>query len=202
LTGAAEDNVQIVNLTTPAQYFHLLRRQVKSSFRKPLIIMTPKSLLRHPLAVSDLKEMAAGSFKEVLEDPDPIQSIRRILFCSGKIFYELLQKRRTIKKSDTGIVRLEQFYPFPEIQLKAAIQKYKRARQFIWVQEEPENMGAWQFVRYRMEKLFGRSPAYIGRPEAASPATGFPAIFKQEQSRIIEIAVGPATGGKQPSEAG
>ncbi|MBW2449687.1 MAG: 2-oxoglutarate dehydrogenase E1 component, partial [Deltaproteobacteria bacterium] len=186
----AQDNIQVCNLTTPAQYFHLLRRQVKSSFRKPLIIMTPKSLLRHPLAVSDLKEMAAGSFKEVLEDPDPIQSIRRILFCSGKIFYELLQKRRTIKKTDTGIVRLEQFYPFPEMQLKAAIHKYKRARQFIWVQEEPENMGAWFFVRTRLEKLIGKPIEYIGRNASASPATGFPAIYRKEQDTVINTAFG------------
>jgi 2-oxoglutarate dehydrogenase E1 component len=186
----AQENIQVCNLTTPAQYFHLLRRQVKAKFRKPLIIMTPKSLLRHPLAVSDLKDMSSGAFKEVLEDPYPVKSIRRILFCSGKIYYELLQKRREMKKTDTAIVRLEQFYPFPEIQLKAVIRKYKRVRQFIWVQEEPENMGAWFFVRPRLEKLIGKPLEYIGRNAAASPATGFPSIYRKEQAAVTDKAIG------------
>ena len=190
----AQDNIQVCNLTTPAQYFHLLRRQAKAKFRKPLIIMAPKSLLRHPLAVSDLKEMTAGTFKEVLEDPDPVKSLRRILFCSGKIYYELLQKRREMKKTDTAIVRLEQFYPFPEMQLKAVIQKYKRVRQFIWVQEEPENMGAWFFVRPRLEKLTGKPLEYIGRNAAASPATGFPSIYRKEQVGVTNKAIGKDEG--------
>ncbi len=109
----AGDNIQVCNLTTPAQYFHLIRRQAKSNFRKPLILLAPKSLLRHPLAVSNLKDMTSGSFREVVDDPDRLKSVRRILFCSGKIFYELLQRRRKIKNSDAAIVRLEQFYPFP-----------------------------------------------------------------------------------------
>ena len=186
----AQDNIQVCNLTTPAQYFHLLRRQAKARFRKPLIIMTPKSLLRHPLAVSDLKEMTAGSFKEVLEDQDTVKSSHRILFCSGKIYYELLQKRREMKKADTAIVRLEQLYPFPEMQLKNVIQKYKRTRQFIWVQEEPENMGAWVFVRPRLEKLIGKSLEYVGRNAAASPATGFHGIYRKEQEAVTDKAIG------------
>jgi 2-oxoglutarate dehydrogenase E1 component len=186
----AQDNIQVCNLSTPAQYFHLLRRQGKSKFRKPLIVMTPKSLLRHPLAVSDLKEMTSGTFKEVLEDPDPVKSLRRILFCSGKIYYELLQKRREMKKTDTAIIRLEQFYPFPETQLKTVIRKYKQVRQFIWVQEEPENMGAWFFVRPRLEKLIGKPMEYIGRNAAASPATGFPSIYRKEQTAVIDTALG------------
>ena len=186
----AQDNIQVCNLTTPAQYFQLLRRQVKAKFRKPLIIMTPKSLLRHPLAVSDLKEMTAGTFKEVLEDPDPMKSVHRILFCSGKIYYELLQKRREMKKTDTAIIRLEQFYPFPETQLKAVIRKYKQVRQFIWVQEEPENMGAWFFVRWRLEKLIKKPLEYIGRNAAASPATGFPSIYRKEQTAVTDTALG------------
>ena len=186
----AQDNIQVCNLSTPAQYFQLLRRQVKAKFRKPLIIMTPKSLLRHPLAVSDLKEMTAGTFKEVLEDPDPLKSVRRILFCSGKIYYELLQKRRKMKKTDAAIIRLEQFYPFPETQLKAVIRKYKKVRQFNWVQEEPENMGAWFFVRPRLEKLIKKPLQYIGRNAAASPATGFPGIYRKEQTAVIDTALG------------
>jgi 2-oxoglutarate dehydrogenase E1 component len=190
----AQENIQVCNLTTPSQYFHLLRRQAKVRFRKPLVIMTPKSLLRHPLAVSDLKEMTVGAFKEVLEDPDPVKSLRRILFCSGKIYYELLQKRREMERTDTAIVRLEQFYPFPEIQLKAVIRKYKRTRQFIWVQEEPENMGAWFFVRPRLEKLIGKPLEYIGRNAAASPATGFPSIYRKEQAAVTDKAIGKDEG--------
>jgi len=193
----AQENIQVCNLTTPAQYFHLLRRQAKAEFRKPLIIMAPKSLLRHPLAVSDLKEMTAGAFKEVLEDPDPLKSVRRILFCSGKIYYELLQKRREIKKTDTAIVRLEQFYPFPEMQFKTIIRKYKRARQFIWVQEEPMNMGAWFFVRPRLEKLIGKPLEYVGRNAAASPATGFPNIYRKEQAAVTEQALEMVVSGSK-----
>ena len=184
----AQDNIQVCNLSTPAQYFHLLRRQVKAKFRKPLIIMAPKSLLRHPLAVSDLKEMTTGTFKEVIEDPDSLKSVRRVLFCSGKIYYELLQKRREMKKTDTAILRLEQFYPFPEKQLKAVIRKYKQVQQFNWVQEEPENMGAWFFVRPRFEKLIKKPLQYIGRNAAASPATGFPNIYRKEQTAVIDTA--------------
>jgi 2-oxoglutarate dehydrogenase E1 component len=134
--------------------------------------------------------MTAGTFKEVLEDPDPVKSVRRILFCSGKIYYELLQKRREIKKTDTAIIRLEQFYPFPETQLKAVIRKYKQVRQFNWVQEEPENMGAWFFVRWRLEKLIKKSLEYIGRNAAASPATGFPSIYRKEQTAVTDTAFG------------
>jgi 2-oxoglutarate dehydrogenase E1 component len=188
----AGDNIQVCNLTTPAQYFHLIRRQAKNSVRKPLILMAPKSLLRHPLAVSNLKDMSSGSFRGVVDDPDRLKSVRRILFCSGKIFYELLQRRRKIKNSDAAIVRLEQFYPFPEMQLKAVIQKYKQARKYVWVQEEPENMGAWFFVRPRLEKLTGESIEYVGRKAASSPATGFPNIYRKEQTAIIDNALGPA----------
>jgi 2-oxoglutarate dehydrogenase E1 component len=185
----AGDNIQVNNLTTPAQYFHRLRRQVKSDFRKPLIIMAPKSLLRHPLAVSKLSEMTTGSFQEVLDDPDPLNQAHRILFCSGKIFYELLQRRRQLKQLDTAIVRLEQFYPFPEMQLKNTAKKYRKARQFFWVQEEPENMGGWSFIKPRMEGLIGKQVEYIGRKASSSPATGFPHIYREEQAAIIETAV-------------
>jgi len=188
----AEDNIQVCNLTTPAQYFHRLRRQVKSDLRKPLIIMAPKSLLRHPMAVSDLADLVSGSFQEVLDDPDKLNAPDRILFCSGKIYYELLQMRRKMKKLDTAVVRLEQFYPFPETQLKAVIQKYHGARQYFWVQEEPENMGGWFFIRPLIEKLTGETIKFIGRKASASPATGFPNIHRREQAAIIEDAVGKA----------
>ena len=189
----AQDNIQVCNVSTPAQYFHLLRRQAKAKFRKPLIIMTPKSLLRHPLAVSDLKDMSSGGFREVLEETDSSKSVRRILFCSGKIYYELLTKRRELKKNDTAIIRIEQFYPFPENQFKTVIQKHKKAQKFIWVQEEPENMGAWFFLRFRFEKIIGKSVEYIGRNASASPATGFPNIYRKEQTEIIDAAFGIET---------
>jgi len=188
----AGNNIQVCNLTTPAQYFHLIRRQAKSSFRKPLILMAPKSLLRHPLAVSNLKDMTSGSFREVVDDPDRLKTVRRILFCSGKIFYELLQRRRKIKNSDAAIVRIEQLYPFPETQLKTALQTYKQAKKYVWVQEEPENMGGWSFVQPRLEKLTGKSFEYVGRKSASSPATGFPNIYRKEQAAIIDDALGPA----------
>lgn len=187
----ADDNLQVCNLTTPAQYFHRLRCQVKSASRKPLIIMAPKSLLRHHLAVSELAELTSGFFQEILDDPDRPKTPDRILFCSGKIFYELLQRRRELKKQDIAIVRLEQFYPFPAKQLKTAIQKYKKARQYVWVQEEPQNMGAWLFIRPWLETLTGKTIEYVGRKAAASPATGFPNIYKQEQAAVIAEAVGP-----------
>jgi 2-oxoglutarate dehydrogenase E1 component len=198
----AADNIQICYPTTPSQYFHLLRRQIKSKFRKPLVMMTPKSLLRHPAALSTLDELAGGSFQTVLDDPNGAKNPKRILFCSGKIYYELAARRNDLQSSDIGIVRIEQFYPFPQDQLNTLLKKYARAKKWFWVQEEPENMGGWQFIKPRLESITQRTLTYIGRKPASSPATGFPAIFKQEQSRIIEIAVGPTTGGKQPSEAG
>jgi 2-oxoglutarate dehydrogenase E1 component len=186
----ANDNIQVCNLTTPAQYFHLLRRQAKESYRKPLIIMTPKSLLRHPLAVSELKELTSGEFREVLEDPDALTSARCVLFCSGKIYYELLQKRRELKKNDFAIVRLEQFYPFPEKQIKTVLQKYKKARRFVCVQEEPENMGAWHFLRFRLENIVGKPMEYVGRDAAATTATGYPGIYRKEQAAVTINALG------------
>jgi len=193
----AGDNIQVCNLTTPAQYFHRLRRQVKGDFRKPLIIMAPKSLLRHPLAVSELADLTAGCFQEVIDDPNQLKNPSRILFCSGKLYYELLIRRRELKKRNTAIVRLEQLYPFPEMQLRNVIKKYPKARQYFWVQEEPENMGAWFFMRPRLAKLLGKHIKYIGRKPAASPATGFPHIYRREQAAIIEEALGPAVSGKK-----
>ena len=193
----ADDNIQVCNLTTPAQYFHLLRRQAKSDFRKPLIIMAPKSLLRHPRAVAKLAALTTGCFQEVIADPDKLKIPERILFCSGKIYYELIQRRRELKKLDTAIIRLEQLYPFPERQLKNVIKKYRGARQYFWVQEEPENMGAWFFMRPCLERLIGKQIEYIGRKASSSPATGFPHIFRREQAIIIEEAVGSALSDKK-----
>jgi len=196
----AGDNIQICNPSTPGQYFHLLRRQAKSKFRKPLVVLTPKSLLRHPAAISTLDEFAGNSFQVVLDDPNGAKNPKTILFCSGKIYYELSARRRDLENTDFVIVRLEQFYPFPEDQLKRVVKKYSRSKNWCWVQEEPENMGGWQFIKPRLERLTKQRLTYVGREPAASPATGFPAIFKQEQNWIIEKAVGRAAGKRQPSE--
>jgi len=186
----AEDNMQVCNPSTPAQYFHLLRRQVKRNFRKPLVVMTPKSLLRHPLAVSKLEEMAAGHFSEVLDDPKEIEKPERVLICSGKIYYDLVEKMRQMQRSNVVIMRIEQFYPFPAEQLKGLIAKQKKAGQWLWVQEEPENMGGWRFIQPYLRNMLNKSVSYIGRKAAASTATGFHAVHGREQEEILDMAVG------------
>jgi 2-oxoglutarate dehydrogenase E1 component len=198
----ADDNIQVCNPTTPAQYFHLLRRQVKARFRKPLIIMTPKSLLRHPLAISKIDALSAGHFQPVLDDPDGSKQATAVLVCSGKIFYELFQSRNELKKTGMAIVRIEQFYPFPESQLKKVIQKYRQAKKWLWVQEEPQNMGGWQFVQPRLNAASGKSFSYIGRKAASSPATGFPSLGKLEQQAIVAQALGPQAVSKGKAAAG
>jgi 2-oxoglutarate dehydrogenase E1 component len=200
----AGDNIQVSNPTTPAQYFHLLRRQVKAGFRKPLIVMTPKSLLRHPLAVSKIEDLAADHFHPVLDDPASSKQAKTVLVCSGKIFYELLQHRNELEKKDVAIVRLEQFYPFPESQLKEIFQKYRQARKWFWVQEEPQNMGGWQFVRPLLNAVSGKSFDYIGRKASSSPASGFPGLAKLEQQAIVAQALGPPAirKGKVKAAAG
>jgi 2-oxoglutarate dehydrogenase E1 component len=190
----AGENIQVCQPSTPAQYFHLLRRQVHAGFRKPLIVMTPKSLLRNPLAVSAVEQLTAGSFRGVLDDPEADPSAAAMIFCSGKIYYELLQRRRDLKRTDLAILRLEQFYPFPQPHLKLALTRYKQAQRWAWVQDEPENMGAWSFVRPRLEAFTGKPFTYIGRKEASTPATGFPHIYRRDQAEIIDRAVGPKKG--------
>mgnify|MGYP000229968077 FL=1 len=186
----ANDNMQVCYPTTPAQYFHLLRRQVHQPFRKPLVVMTPKSLLRNPEAVSPLEQLARGSFAAVIDDDDAPASVRRLIFCSGKIYYELRQRLRAIGKHTVALVRLEQFYPLPEKALGQIIKRYKKAREYFWVQEEPENMGGWQFARPRLEALLNKPLHYVGRPAAASPATGYPKIYRRQQDAIIDEAIG------------
>ncbi len=196
----AGDNIQVCYPTTPAQCFHLLRRQVKSGFRKPLVVMTPKSLLRHPAAVSSLDELSTGSFQTALDDPDEVKDAKKILFCSGKIYYELCARRKELEITDIAILRVEQFYPFPHERLKTAVSKYSKAKHWYWVQEEPQNMGGWQFIKPRIEKITKRTLRYIGRNTAASPATGFPTIYRQEQNLIIEKAVGPPPDHREQAE--
>jgi len=197
----AVDNMQVCYPTTPAQYFHLLRRQVRQDCRKPLVVMTPKSLLRNPEAVSTREDLARGGFRTVIDDAAAKPSAKRLIFCSGKIYYELLQRLGVIGTHKPAIIRLEQFYPFPEKALGGVIARYKKAREFLWVQEEPENMGGWQFVRPRLESLLGKSLHYVGRPPAASPATGYPKIYRRQQDDIIAEAVGIAEADRAASSA-
>jgi len=189
---AAEDNIQVVNLTTPGQLFHCLRRQVLRPLRKPLVVMSPKSLLRHPECVTPLAEMAVGSFQRVLPDCGSGSSskVTRTLLCSGKLYYELDAYRKAHNRSDVAIVRLEQIYPFPDRQLKSALSVFPKGTAAIWVQEEPANMGALPFLRCRFDdKLFDRHPfMHISRPESASPATGSGGAHKIEQASLIEQA--------------
>ena len=191
----ADDNMQVCDVTTPAQYFHLLRRQAKAAYRKPLVVMTPKSLLRHPRAVSSMAELSAGEFAPVLDDPVRPEKATRILFCSGKVYYQLLQRREELATAKVAIIRLEQYYPFPEQQMSEVLKHYPKAADWLWVQEAPENMGGWSFVRPRLEALIGKPLTYVGRKPSASPATGFPAIYKAEQAALSDQAVGPYDTG-------
>jgi 2-oxoglutarate dehydrogenase E1 component len=190
---AACDNIQICNATTPAQYFHLLRRQVKAGFRKPLILMTPKSLLRHPKVVSNISNLAEGSFLEVLEDSYEPDNISRILLCSGKIYYDLIAQRETEKNTDTALIRIEQLYPFPEQALGASLEKYSHLRDVTWIQEEPRNYGAWSYINERFRTYL---PAidlhYLGRDESPSSATGSFKQHEAEQKKLIEEAFNPS----------
>ncbi len=194
LALAAEDNIQVVNPTTPAQYFHCLRRQVLRKWRKPLVVMSPKSLLRHPRAASTLDECARGSFGRVLPDvlQNPGKKAQRVLLCSGKIYHELEERRKALKKKDVAIVRIEQLYPLPEEPLRSALAPYPDGTPAVWVQEEPENMGAWRYLRVRLGgKLFERLPfTSITRRESASPATGSGTSHKLEQEEILAMAIG------------
>jgi 2-oxoglutarate dehydrogenase E1 component len=185
----ARDNIQVVNCTTPAQYFHLLRRQATRTLRKPLIVMTPKSLLRHPRAVSPMSDLAQGAFQEVLDDPDHPKKARRLVLCSGKIYYELSAHRDEQKDTATAVLRMEQLYPFPARRLAEIFKSYPGVTEWFWVQEEPRNRGAWCFMREMFGRLFPTMPlGYIGREESASPATGSHSRHEREQHQIVEAA--------------
>jgi 2-oxoglutarate dehydrogenase E1 component len=169
----AEDNLQVVNATTPAQYFHLLRKQMKQNFRKPLIVMTPKSLLRHKQAVSTVEELANGTFQYVIDDETAKKSAKKLIFCSGKVYYDLINRREEVGETSSAIVRVEQLYPFPAEQIRAIMNKYSKRTSLYWVQEESENRGGWTFVQRHFQRALDVTDIdYIGRPASASPATG------------------------------
>ena len=195
---SAEDNWQVVNPTTPANYFHALRRQVRRSFRKPLVVMTPKSLLRHKECVSTLADFAPGSsFRRILIETDQLTDdakVRRVVLCSGKVYFDLVAERRKRKIDDIAILRIEQLYPFPINRLAVRLRQYPNA-DVVWCQEEPENMGAWHFVDRRIDRALAaidvkaKRPVYVGRPESASPATGSARTHLKEQADLVDRAL-------------
>ncbi len=183
---AACNNIQIHSLTTPSQYFHALRRQVKARYRKPLVIMTPKSLLRHPRAISTLEDLTKGQFEEILDDTVDPEQVKRVLLCSGKLYYELLTRREETGRQDIALVRVEQLYPFPNEAIAKSLHRYNKLEEVFWVQEEPRNGGAWTFMRERFESYFPQvTLRYHGRPESGSSATGSFKQYQEEQERLI-----------------
>jgi 2-oxoglutarate dehydrogenase E1 component len=184
----AEDNIQVANISSPANFFHALRRQMRRDFRKPLVVMSPKSLLRHPAAISKVSEFTAGTFfQEILEDPTPAKKPKRLILCSGKVFYDLDAYRQKHELSDTTIVRIEQLYPLHRARL-AEIAKAHANAKLVWCQEEPQNMGAWTYIAPQLEEIFGRKAAYAGRDAAASPAVGALAVHKIELAAFLKDA--------------
>jgi 2-oxoglutarate dehydrogenase E1 component len=191
---AAEDNLQVAYPTTPAQIFHLLRRQVRRAWRKPLVVMTPKSLLRSPDATSPLHDVTQGRFQRVLDDPafatkTAAKRVKRILACSGKVAYDLIDERDRRGRDDVAILRLEQLYPRPDAALAEVLARYPKRAPLRWVQEEPANMGAWSFLRTAWgSEAFGRSFDGVLRPASASPATGSGTSHKLEQEELLHAA--------------
>ena len=197
----AEDNIQVCVPSTPANYFHMLRRQVRRNFRKPLIVMTPKSLLRHKQCVSATADFGPGSsFHRVLgEHRDLVanEKVKRVVLCSGKVYYDLLQRAEEAEVNDVALVRVEQLYPFPQRSLTAELIKYPNA-EVIWCQEEPRNMGAWHFVDRRIEDVLeaiegvdmsASRPRYVGRPDSAASATGLLKRHLVEQAKLVDEAL-------------
>ncbi len=190
LQNCAENNIQVCNLTTPAQYFHVLRRQMKRKFSKPLVILTPKSLLRHKRAVSLREEFTETDFNSILTDPFPPSKAETLVLCSGKVFYDLIEAREERKVDDVAIIRVEQYFPFNTKLMKEVVEKHTGFKRVVWCQEEPKNMGAWTFLSTRLEEVFGFLPEYVGRPPSASPATGFLARHLEEQDALVRKALG------------
>ena len=181
----AQNNMQIINCTTPANLFHMLRRQMKRDFRKPLALFSPKSLLRHPHCTSSLDDLSSGSFLEVIDDVKAIKKeVKTLVFTSGKIYYELDAKRTEINNKDIAIIRIEQLYPFPNRNLETLISTYNNVNKYIWVQEEPKNMGPWFHImdQFRLVKL---KLELISREESASPASGSSKRYYDRQQKII-----------------
>jgi 2-oxoglutarate dehydrogenase E1 component len=187
----AEDNIQVCNLTTPAQYFHVLRRQMKRPFKKPLVIMTPKSLLRAEFATSKIEDFTENVFQEIL--PGPLaakpEQVKRVILCSGKVYYDLLKFRDDNQILNTALIRVEQLYPLHKEALKALVGSFPNAAKLIWCQEESQNMGGWNFIAWQLREMFPKfTVRYAGRGESASPAVGSLGVHKLEQKALVEEA--------------
>jgi 2-oxoglutarate dehydrogenase E1 component len=179
----ANDNMTVANCTNPANFFHLLRRQMKRNFRKPLIVFTPKSLLRHPAAVSEMQDFTDGEFQEVIDDTISAENVKRVVLCTGKFYYDLLEERNANGREDVALIRIEQLFPLHEEKIEKILERYVHAEDFIWAQEEPRNMGPWSYMlqRFELRKLEVRSRNYY-----AVPAAGSSTRFKLRQRRVIE----------------
>ncbi len=198
----AEANIQVCVPSTAGQMFHMLRRQMLQRFRKPLVVMTPKSLLRHAQSATPIEELHSGRFRSIIDEVDklPVRGVKRVVFCSGKVYYDLLQARRDEGRKDVAIVRVEQLYPFPGATYAAIIKKYSSARDIVWTQEEPRNQGAWYQIRHRLQRplVNKHNLHYAGRAPSASPAVGLYGIHVEQQRQLVADALGPAP---EPSSA-
>ena len=189
----AENNMQVCVPSTPAQMFHMLRRQMLRSLRKPLIVMTPKSLLRHDLSVSSLAELSKGRFMRVIDEIDELKpaDVQRVVFCSGKVYFDLLKARRAEDLRNVALVRIEQLYPFPVEEYQTVLARYPNAVDVVWCQEEPQNQGAWFQIRHRLQELAvdKRPVYYAGRAPTSAPATGLAKVHEAEQNQLVQTAL-------------
>jgi 2-oxoglutarate dehydrogenase E1 component len=192
----AEHNMQVCVPSTPAQMFHMLRRQALRPFRKPLTVMTPKSLLRHKLSVSSLDDLTQGSFQLLIPETDDIKpaKVERVVFCSGKVYYDLIEARRATNLDNVALVRIEQPYPFPQAEYAEVLNTYANAREIVWCQEEPGNQGAWYQIRHRLQEPLKQKHilSYAGRAPSASTAAGYMQLHAQQQKELIQDALGTA----------
>ncbi|MFW6380030.1 MAG: 2-oxoglutarate dehydrogenase E1 component, partial [Halorhodospira sp.] len=191
----AENNMQVCVPSTPAQFFHMLRRQMLRRYRKPLVVLTPKSLLRHKLSTSALDDLTGGHFHNIIDEIDDLDpsACRRVVLCAGKVYYDLLEERRRQQRKDVAIIRVEQLYPFPEKALRRLLtERYTAATEVVWCQEEPKNQGAWFSTNHHLYNTMGpdQTLAYAGRPAAASPAVGYPKLHHEQQRALVAQALG------------
>jgi 2-oxoglutarate dehydrogenase E1 component len=189
---SAHDNIQVVQPSTPSQIFHLLRRQIVRPYRRPLVVFTPKSLLRHPEAVSSLKDLSQGAFQAILDDPAELNSadVTRLVFCSGRIYYDLNKTCRERNVRHIALIRVEQLYPVPDLELKAVMARYPKVETIVWAQDEPRNQGPWRFMAHHLSQQSKLRPTYAGRPESSAPATGIASLHKKQLEEILATALG------------
>ena len=189
--------MQVCVPSTPAQMFHMLRRQMLRRLRKPLVVMTPKSLLRHPQSISQLEDLTSGHFQNIIDEREKVDGgrVTRVVLCSGKVYYDLLQARNEHADERVALVRVEQLYPFPADDYAAVVDRYGAAREFVWCQEEPENQGAWFQIRHRLQEPLGRKHTltYAGRAASAAPACGYYKLHGQQQRELVATALGTPT---------